>query len=597
MGNLPVSSVGSGSGTPPSAPAKPLLNIELAEPRKAADNILGIIDSEADREPQQRKLVIDLPKYFNGLSATSNGKARALAVIGELKQSPADLVYFLFELARGRPINVSLRDLLQAAVSGSGLARVRALSPEKILAFILGIGKPCPGYQSCSVFKADALVQKTYNVAGHKIRFINFDLFDPPASSVRIQPPNNLNDYLFSNVFHKSMQEYKLDQGNADKALSALRTAARHFGFGEIDALSPRQAIVVTSKAARALLGEYNGQAYAEGLNARIKMGGGVCHDYSEIFVALFLLLKESAPQLVNVYPNTFNGGVTVKGAYFGSGHAWDSLVVIDNGRIFGTLVDPTWSHEDSVRNALDREHSGILNDMQYYINIRQEKRMREAGETFLALNAGSKDPEKMLLFSEINEMLGNQAARIENLKNILLIAPNHQLAPFALERLGDAYYFEGHDKDTAFVYYKQLTDRFSNSSCCAPRAWGFVGDYLENKGNLREAIGAFKKVCLLSPDWHGEHALYHLGGIYAEKAHDYSAAVDSYLKFLRLYPKSYLVRGVYFHLGDLYSQHLNEPEKARHYYSLVLKSHPDTIDRERAQKNIEALPIKQSSD
>ena len=73
-------------------------------------------------------------------------------------------------------------------------------------------------------------------------------------------------------------------------------------------------------------------------------------------------------------------------------------------------------------------------------------------------------------------------------------------------------------------------------------------------------------------------------------KIGDFNEAERSYLDLMSTYPESLLTDECLFALAEIYSQHLNEPEKAREMYQRIVFDYPSSIYLVEARRAYRAL-------
>lgn len=115
-------------------------------------------------------------------------------------------------------------------------------------------------------------------------------------------------------------------------------------------------------------------------------------------------------------------------------------------------------------------------------------------------------------------------------------------------------------------------------------------GDLLAYQNKNKEAIAEYGKILT---DHRGEQiedeAFLRQAKLY-EKEKEYEKAKLNYLKIIEFYKEDILIDDAYYYLAELYTNHLDQPEKAKELYEKIIFNHADSIFFVDARKKYRAL-------
>ena len=184
----------------------------------------------------------------------------------------------------------------------------------------------------------------------------------------------------------------------------------------------------------------------------------------------------------------------------------------------------------------------------------------------------------------------------------------NHELAQTARFKVAQASYYKG-DFDWAQTQLKVLKESTSqliandamelslvisdnsleDSTQAALKIFA-KADLLAFQGKEQEAIDTYQELLDQYKGEKIEDETLLRQALLLEKDKKFEEARTNYLKILEFFKEDILADDAYYYLGNLYADHLDNPQRARENYERIIFDHPDSIYYVEAQKKFRRL-------
>ncbi len=202
----------------------------------------------------------------------------------------------------------------------------------------------------------------------------------------------------------------------------------------------------------------------------------------------------------------------------------------------------------------------------------------------------------------------GDYNRALINYSQVQLDLKSHALAQLARFKVAQTSYFRG-DFDWANIQLKVLKkgtanlisndaidlsllidDNTAQDSIPTALKKYAVADLLAYQNKNQAAIDSLQ---VLLQEFKGhpieDEAYYKQGQLY-EKIHQYEPALQDYLSILSLKDNDILLDDALYKVAQLYDTYLNNPEKAKEYYKIIIFDHPESIYLVPARKRYRTL-------
>jgi TolA-binding protein len=154
----------------------------------------------------------------------------------------------------------------------------------------------------------------------------------------------------------------------------------------------------------------------------------------------------------------------------------------------------------------------------------------------------------------------------------LLLSCSSEKKSEQQLYAEADAYSEKGDFNDAIKIYRKIL--KLYPKSPTSYRALFLMGlVYAQDLKDDRKAETVFQKFLEKYPN--GEELLYNEAQSFSEKG-DFTSAIGTYERILKLYPESSYSYKAQFLIGFVYSENLKDYDKAKEVYEKVIEKYPD---------------------
>jgi TolA-binding protein len=152
-----------------------------------------------------------------------------------------------------------------------------------------------------------------------------------------------------------------------------------------------------------------------------------------------------------------------------------------------------------------------------------------------VSCSSEKKSEEQLYAEAHVNSLKGNFNDAIETYKKILRLYPNSPTSHRALFLMGLAYAKDLKDEKSAETVFKKFSEKYPN----------------------------------------GEELLYNEAQDFSEQG-DFTSAIKTYERILKLYPESPHACRAQFLIGFVYSENLKKPDQAKEVYEKVIEMYPD---------------------
>lgn len=172
------------------------------------------------------------------------------------------------------------------------------------------------------------------------------------------------------------------------------------------------------------------------------------------------------------------------------------------------------------------------------------------------------------------------------NYERILREAPGSDLAPLACYKLGKLNEIFGHYQD-AGDYYQKLLVQYPEHPIGAEGLFNLAQIYQVHLNKPDDAVTAYTQLVHFYPEEKvAFQGLIQLGQLLS-KQEKWNDAIFYFQTIVEKYPDQNIGADLYFRMGDIFQNKLNEPNRAFAMYRMVVEKYPNSTWVKLAQQRL----------